>query len=122
MNSAAEVMTFIVEPGATCAVSAKSLDPALLATAMMCPVDGWMTTIELFACIPTADRAAASALESIVVARLGMSPGVTICAWLARTGSPLAFCSSTFRPGVPPSPGGAWAASSCPMWVSPASP
>jgi hypothetical protein len=45
--SAAEVITFMVEPGATLAVSAKSLKPALLAMARIFPVDGWMATIDV---------------------------------------------------------------------------
>src|SRR5258708_25692167 len=68
VNSAVEVTVFIVEPGATAAVSAKSLKPALLAMARILPVDGWTTTIELLLCRPTADRAACSAAASIVVA------------------------------------------------------
>src|SRR5258708_665733 len=44
VNSAVEVTVFIVEPGATAAVSAKSLKPALLAMARILPVDGWTTT------------------------------------------------------------------------------
>ena len=60
LNSAVDVIVFIVEPGATLAVSAKSLNPALLAMARMWPVDGWMTSIELCLCCLTALRAAAS--------------------------------------------------------------
>ena len=54
-------MTFIVEPGATSAVSAKSFCPALLAMARIWPVDGWIAIIELWPCMATAARAAASA-------------------------------------------------------------
>ena len=68
LNSAVEVMTLSEEPGATAAVSAKSLKLSLLAIARMSPVDGWMTTIELIACSATALRAALSADELIVVA------------------------------------------------------
>ncbi len=64
-------MTFIVEPGATSAVSAKSLKPALLAMARILPVDGWITTIELCLCMPTALRARDSAFASIVVPSVG---------------------------------------------------
>ena len=68
---AADVMTFIVDPGATLAVSAKSFCPALLAMARICPVDGWMAIIELCLCMPTAARAAASAFALIVVEIVG---------------------------------------------------
>src|SRR5215472_14999195 len=78
LNSAAEVMTFIVEPGATAAVSAKSLKPALLAIARISPVDGLMTTIALPLCWATAARAAFSACGLIVVASVGMSLGLTM--------------------------------------------
>ncbi len=54
-------MTFIVDPGATWAVSAKSFWPALLAMARIWPVDGWITIIELLSCMATAARDAASA-------------------------------------------------------------
>ena len=64
-------MTFIVEPGATSAVSAKSFCWALLAMARILPVDGWIATIELFLCMPTALRAAASAFALIVVESVG---------------------------------------------------
>src|ERR1700735_1150809 len=66
LNSAVEVMTLNEEPGATAAVSAKSLSLSLLAIARMSPVEGWMTTIELIACSPTALRAALSADALIV--------------------------------------------------------
>ncbi len=71
LNSAADVMTFIVEPGATLAVNAKSFWPALLAIARICPVDGWIAIIELCLCMPTAARAAASAFALIVVEIVG---------------------------------------------------
>ncbi len=57
-------MIFIVEPGATSAVSAKSLKPSLLAMARILPVDGWMTTIELLLCMSTAACAAALGLRA----------------------------------------------------------
>src|SRR5437763_17051999 len=44
--SAVEVMIFMVEPGDTLAVSAKSLKPALFALARIFPVDGWVSSIE----------------------------------------------------------------------------
>ena len=78
-------MTFIEEPGATAAVSAKSLKPSLLAMARMSPVDGWMTTIELIGCSATALRAAVSADELIVVASDGRFTGATTIAWLLGT-------------------------------------
>ncbi len=68
LSSAVDVMTFIVDPGETSEVSAKSLKPSLLAMARILPVDGWMTTIELCLCMATAACAAASAVELIVVA------------------------------------------------------
>jgi hypothetical protein len=95
-------MIFIVEPGATPAVSAKSLKPALFAIARMSPVDGWMATIALPLCIATAARAAFSACGMIVVARVGMLLGLMIGAWLLGTATPLAVAISTSRPGVPP--------------------
>ena len=95
-------MTFIVEPGATWAVSAKSLKPALFAMARMLPVDGWMTTIELCACIATAARAGFSAPGMIVVARVGMLFGLLMAAAVFGTATPLALAISTSRPGVPP--------------------
>ena len=86
VNSAVEVTVFIAEPGATRAVSAKSLKPALLAMARILPVEGWMTTIELLLCWPTADRAACSAAGSIVVAKPETFFGATTTAWvLARS-------------------------------------
>src|ERR1700674_2127956 len=97
VNSAVDVMTFIVEPGATSAVSAKSLKPALLAMARILPVDGWMATIELPACAATAERAADSARASIVVARLVMLFGAMMAAWLLGIALPLAFWISTYR-------------------------
>src|SRR5580704_7243259 len=93
--SAVEVMIFMVEPGATLAVSAKSLKPALLAMARILPVDGWMATIELLACMATAERAAFSARASIVVARLVMLLGAIRAAWLFGIALPLAFWIST---------------------------
>ena len=89
LNSAVEVMTFIEEPGATAAVSAKSLKPSLLATARMSPVDGWMTTIELLGCMATAARAAVSSVVVIVVVTDGMLSGAMTIAWLFATGLPL---------------------------------
>ena len=71
LNSAVDVMIFIVEPGATSAVSAKSLIRALLAMARIWPVDGWIATIELPLCMATAVRAAVSAFASIVVDSVG---------------------------------------------------
>ncbi len=71
LNSAVDVMIFIVEPGATAAVSAKSLSWALLAIARIWPVDGWIATIALPLCAPTALRAAVSAFASIVVESVG---------------------------------------------------
>ena len=88
-------MTFIVEPGATWAVSAKSLKPALLAMARILPVEGWMATIELLGCMATAARAAASAVGSIVVARFAMLFGAMTTAWLFWTGLPEAVWIST---------------------------
>jgi hypothetical protein len=93
--SAVDVITFMVEPGDTLAVSAKSLKPSLLAMARTLPVDGWMATIELLACALTADRAADSARESIVVARLEMLFGAMMAAWLFGMAVPLAFWIST---------------------------
>ena len=75
LNSAVDVMIFIVEPGATAAVSAKSLTPALLAMARIWPVDGWIATIELPVCMATAARAAVSAFGLIVVESVGKLPG-----------------------------------------------
>src|ERR1700726_1180869 len=89
LNSAVEVMVFIVEPGATAAVSAKSLKPALLAMARILPVDGWMTTIELLLCRPTADRAACSAAALIVVASPETFLGATTTARVPTTGLPV---------------------------------
>src|SRR5215472_14674409 len=95
LNRAALVITFIVEPGATSAVSAKSLKPALLAIARMWPVDGWITTIALFLCIATAERAAFSACSVIVVFRLcTFCVGMTT-AWLLATGLFFAVWIST---------------------------
>jgi hypothetical protein len=67
-------------------VSAKSLKPALLAMARILPVDGWMTTIELLACWPTADWAACSAAGLIVVASPETFLGATTTAWVLATG------------------------------------
>src|SRR6516162_4529155 len=120
LSSAAAVITFIVEPGATWAVSAKSLKPALLAIARILPVDGWMTTIELPLCMWTALRAAASACALIVVASDGMFCGGTTTAWLLGTALPAAVWISTYRPGLP-CPGGACFPSRFAMLVSPAS-
>src|SRR5580704_17036989 len=103
--SAVEVMIFMVEPGATLAVSAKSLKPALLAMARILPVDGWMATIELLACMATAERAAFSAVGSMVVARYGMLAGGMMTAALFGTTWPLADWISTYRPSLP-RPGG----------------
>src|SRR5487761_1208495 len=126
LNNAADVITFIVDPGATCAVNAKSLSPAF-ATARILPVDGWIATIELFATVLaasglTALRAAASARPSIVVARPGPARGATTTILVPGTGSPPPVWSSTARPGVP----GrgcvcAWFCRSLAMVVSPAS-
>src|ERR1700728_2394949 len=104
VNSAADVMTFIGDPGATWAVSAKSLNPSLLAMARILPVDGWMTTIELSLCLLTAASAACSAPGSIVVASDGMFCGLSMTAWLSLTGLSAAVWISTSRPGLP-SPG-----------------
>src|SRR5580704_10194820 len=93
--SAVEVMTFMVEPGATRAVSAKSLKPALLAMARILPVDGWIATIELLWCMATAARAAVSALASIVLLRFATLFGAMIAAWLFWTAWPLAVWIST---------------------------
>ena len=100
LNRAVEVMTFIVEPGATWAVSAKSLKPSLFAMARILPVEGWMTTIELSACMATAARAASSACGMIVVARWECCSGDD-AAWLFSTRW-LASAISTYRPGFPP--------------------
>src|SRR5215472_115180 len=90
LSSAADVMTFIVDPGATAAVSAKSLNPLLLAMARIAPVDGWITTIELILCMATAASAACSAAGSIVVASVGMFSGPRTTALLPATGLPAA--------------------------------
>src|ERR1700742_1441994 len=105
--SAVEVMIFMVEPGATLAVSAKSLKPALLAMARILPVDGWIATIELSPCIVTAERAAASAVGSMVVFSSAMLFGGMTTAWLLATTWPLADWTSTYRPSLP-RPGGAF--------------
>ena len=86
LNSAVDVMIFIVDPGATSAVSAKSLKPSLLAIARILPVDGWMTTIELSGCILTAACAAASAVGLIVVSTDCTFSGPRMLAWLFLTG------------------------------------
>src|ERR1700759_398214 len=99
--SAVEVMIFMVEPGDTLAVSAKSLKPALLAMARILPVDGWMANIELLGCAAAAVRAADSALASIVVFRLAMLSGAMMAAWLLGIALFLAFWISTYRPGLP---------------------
>src|SRR5215472_19371316 len=88
LSSAAAVITFIVEPGATLAVSAKSLKPALLAIARILPVECWMTTIELFLCRWTADRAACSAAGTIVAASPAMFFGAFTIALLCAIGLP----------------------------------
>src|SRR5580692_4300545 len=125
LNSAVEVMTLNEDPGATAAVSAKSLKPSLLAIARMSPVDGWMTTIELCACAATALRAAISADELIVVASDARFTGAVTIAWLSVTALPLffpaVFMISTSRPGLTLEAGGA-AAMSREMLLSPASP
>src|ERR1035441_5376804 len=74
--------------------------------ARMSPVEGWMTTIELFVRAATAARAAVSACALIVVVRLGMLFGGMTTAWLFGTSWFLAVWISTYRPGVP-CPGGA---------------
>jgi hypothetical protein len=71
LSSAVDVMIFIVDPGATAAVSAKSLSWALFAIARILPVDGWIATMALPLCAATALRAAASAFGSIVVESVG---------------------------------------------------
>src|SRR5580658_2569297 len=106
VNSAVDVMIFIVEPGATLAVRAKSLKPSLLAMARILPVEGWMTTIELLLCAATAERAAASACGLIVVFRAAMLFGGMTTAWLFGTRWFEAVWISTYRPGLP-CPGGA---------------
>src|SRR5258708_31471530 len=121
VNSAVEVTVFIVEPGATAAVSAKSLKPALLAMARILPIDGWMTTIELFLCLATADRADRSAAASIVVGSPETFLGATTTAWLLTTGLPVLVRISTFRPGDP-YPGGAPVSRIAAMLCRPASP
>src|SRR5487761_1123137 len=93
--SAVELITFIDEPGATAAVSAKSLKPALLAMARILPVDGWITTMALFLCIATALRAAFSADAVIVVARSGTLTGAVTTAWLLATALPAVVWIST---------------------------
>src|SRR5882762_4080478 len=120
LSSAVVVMTFIVDPGETSAVSAKSLKPSLLAMARILPVDGWMTTIELCLCMPTAACAAASAVELIVVATDCTSSGSRMAAWLFLTGAPAVVWISTSRPGLP-WPGGADFISRFAMLVSPGS-
>src|ERR1700685_3794406 len=97
LNSAVDVMIFIVEPGATWAVSAKSLNPSLLAMARILPVDGWMTTIELSGCLLTAASAVCSAEGSIVVASDGMFCGLRMIAWLSLTGLSAAGWGSAAR-------------------------
>src|ERR1700722_8611799 len=121
LNSAAEVMTFIVEPGATWAVSAKSLSAALLAMARIWPVDGWITIIELLLCMPTAVRAAASAFALIVVESVGKLPGAMSGACMFGTGLPDLVWISTSRPGLAPSLVGACAFSRPAMVSRPAS-
>src|ERR1700678_2645998 len=101
LNRAVDVMIFIEEPGATAAVSAKSLKPSLLATARMSPVDGWMTTIELLACMATAARAAVSSAVLIVVVTDGMLSGATTIACMFLTGLPLLVSIWTSSPGLP---------------------
>src|SRR6516225_5420492 len=120
LSRAVEVMTFIVEPGATSAVSAKSFWPSLLAMARIFPVDGWITTIELFLCMATAVRAADSACELIVVPRAEMLVGATTAAWLLATALPAAVWISTESPGLP-CPGGACCISPA-ILASPGSP
>ncbi len=112
LNSAVEVMTLNEEPGATAAVSAKSLKLSLLAIARMSPVEGWMTTIELIACAATALRAALSADELIVVASDGRFTGETTIAWLSGTAVPAFFPTaswiSTSRPALTLRPAAHW--------------
>src|ERR1700722_10913472 len=120
LNSAVEVMTLNEEPGATAAVSAKSLQMA-----RMSPVDGWMTTIELCGCAATALRAALSADELIVVPSDARFTGGRTIAWLFGTAVPAFFPAvswiSTSRPALTFAAGGA-AAISCAMLVSPGAP
>src|SRR5262249_15492197 len=97
-NSAVEVTVFMVEPGATRAVSAKSLKPALLATARILPVDGWMTTIELSLCWRMADWAARSAAASMVVANPETFLGAIRAALVWATGLSFLVWISTSRP------------------------
>src|SRR5450756_608949 len=120
LNSAAEVITFIEEPGATAAVSAKSLKPALLAMARILPVDGWMTTIELFLCMATAARAADSADALIVVPTDGMFSGEMMTAAMFGTSLPAVVWISTSSPELP-CPGGAAFISRFAALVRPAS-
>src|ERR1039457_2570436 len=89
--------------------------------ARMLPVEGWMTTIELFVRAATAARAAGSAGALIVAGRLGMLFGGMTTAWLFGTSWFLAVWISTYRPGVP-CPGGALRCSRLAIVVSPASP
>jgi hypothetical protein len=88
--------------------------------ARMLPVEGWMTTIELFLRAATAARAAVSACEVIVVVRLGMLVGGVTTAWLFGTRWFEAVWISTYRPGAP-CPGGALLCSRLEIVVSPAS-
>src|ERR1700728_468077 len=121
LSRAVEVMTFIEEPGATAAVSAKSLKPSLLATARMSPVDGWMTTIELLGCMATAARAAVSSAVVIVVLTDGMWSGATTIAALSGRAVPLVVSIWTSRPGLP-SVDGRYLPMSVETLLSPASP
>src|SRR5208282_4502190 len=88
--------------------------------ARILPVEGWITTIELFRCAATAARAAASACGLIVVARFGMLFGGMTTAWLFCTRWFEVVSIWTYRPGVP-CPGGALLCSSPAIVVSPAS-
>src|ERR1700677_3835236 len=88
LNSAVEVMVFMVDPGATAAVSAKSLKPALLAMARILPVDGWRTTMELLLWRSTADRASSSASGLIVVASPATFLGATMTFLVPAPGRP----------------------------------
>ncbi len=101
MSSAVDVMILLVEPGATRAVSAKSLSPSLFATARMSPVVGWMITIELSAWSATADSAAASAVGLNVVLTTPVFTGLLSWSVVFAIGWPFAPCSSISTPGVP---------------------
>src|SRR5438132_1336193 len=113
-------MIFIVEPGATDAVSAKSLKPELLAIARMWPVDGWIATIALPCAWLAAARAARSARGLIVVVSRPGFGGMTT-AWLRGTAWPAASSIRTDRPGRPMAAGAFWLSRPA-MVVSPGSP